>query len=123
MIYLFLHSKAIEKNWSKFQWESSAVKYGNTEHGNPGGTIGFKECDQKVLFILQIDKKKSIILQLYSERKYGIVELIMHYYIDQMLCCDVTSKRNGCLPKMFLFMFSHFLQFSMLIRTNCLWLE
>ena len=42
------------------QWESSAVKYGNTEHGNPGGTIGFKECDQKVLFILQIDKKSPL---------------------------------------------------------------
>ena len=44
---------------TKIQWESSAVRYGNTEYGNPGGTIGFVDCDQKVLFILQIDQKKS----------------------------------------------------------------
>ena len=36
------------RNTFNDQWESSAVKYGNTEHGNPGGQLGswsvIKKC-------------------------------------------------------------------------------
>ena len=49
------------------EWESSAVQHSKRDKS-------VRECDQKVLFILQIDKKKSNILQniVNGNKEYGI---------------------------------------------------